>query len=86
MAECGRGSLIALPALGSFCSTQVNLTMPAKALSRGDRQFFQINERQIPGIGIVSTKRSLRTDALAAMRSISSLHLPSARASRSSTG
>jgi hypothetical protein len=29
MAECGRGSVIALPALGSFCSTQVNLTMPS---------------------------------------------------------
>jgi hypothetical protein len=28
MAECGRGCVIARPASGWFCSTQVNLTMP----------------------------------------------------------
>ena len=30
MAECGRGCVIARPASGWFCSTQVNLTMPAQ--------------------------------------------------------
>ena len=29
MAECGRGNLIARPAPDSFCSIQVNLTMPS---------------------------------------------------------
>jgi hypothetical protein len=28
MAECGRGCVIARPASGWFCATQVNLTMP----------------------------------------------------------
>jgi hypothetical protein len=32
MAECGRGRVIAHPASGSFCPTQVNLTMPARVL------------------------------------------------------
>jgi hypothetical protein len=32
MAECGRGSVIARPASGSFCSMQVNLTMPLAPL------------------------------------------------------
>jgi hypothetical protein len=33
MTECGCGSVTAHPASGSFCTTQVNLTMPNKAIA-----------------------------------------------------
>jgi hypothetical protein len=36
MAECGRGSMIAHPASDSFCSTKVNLTMPAGHMDASD--------------------------------------------------
>jgi hypothetical protein len=35
MTECGRSSVIAHPASGSFCSTQVNLTVPRRGIVAG---------------------------------------------------
>jgi hypothetical protein len=44
MAECGRGCVIARPASGWFCSTQVNLTMPTEY--RGGRPHLILRATQ----------------------------------------
>jgi hypothetical protein len=54
MAECGRGNLIARLAPGSFCSTQVNLTMPTGGIGKTQlaARYCWTRQRHHPG-GIV---------------------------------
>jgi hypothetical protein len=53
MAECSRGSVIAHPALSSFCSTQVNLTMPSDNATGSPPRPAQTVPKGIPHNAIV---------------------------------